>query len=231
MALAPIFSSIFPKKSRARRLQYEWAISQKKCLESTSKVLDLGGVRGAEYHEHLGLTPDRILVWNLDKQTAPDALVDLDKAAEIPAFPEDCCHVIALNLLEHLFHPFHLLEWACAGLPKGGQILILVPFAYPLHPSPQDYWRIAPQAFERFFEEQKKCGNHGVLKLDLLGSDYREAVGGVTSAMFKGSKRQRIVATFLEWIAHFFSLITGSSRARKWAETYPSSIGVLWTKS
>src|SRR3989344_2875201 len=154
--ISSIVTKIFPKKSRARRLQYQWLSQLEFSFAKNEKVLDLGGVANAEYHRLLQLCPEQMLVWNFDPSSKPDQIVDLEKIEKLPPLPPACKGIIALNLLEHLYKPFDLLEWACKQLPSEGKILLLVPFHYPIHPSPKDYWRITPQAFERFFSDLAK---------------------------------------------------------------------------
>ena len=50
-------SKLIQNKSRSRRLQYQWLVANSGQLSSCRKVLDLGGVKEAEYHALLKLKP------------------------------------------------------------------------------------------------------------------------------------------------------------------------------
>jgi hypothetical protein len=222
-------------KSRARRLQYDWLRARAGEVDGNRRVLDLGGVDSAEYHGILGLPRERLVLWNFDPKTLPDAVVDLDDVAGLPEFPRECSTVLAMNLLEHLYRPFELLTWVCCNLPAGGKLFAAVPFAYPIHPSPNDFWRITPQAFERFFEElAEKGGIRGQLTLQPLGEDFREGTSLLTSTLFKSGKLERALATGIESAAFVASLVAapliGRAKVRAWAERNAPAIGVSWEK-
>ncbi len=229
--------SLLRNQSRCRKLQYDWLATR--AVKSTGRVLDLGGVRGADYHALLGLDLARVVVWNLAPDTNPDRLVNLDvpAAASLPMFPRECESVLALNLIEHLYHPFELLRWVCAGLPSGGRLYVTVPFLYSIHPSPNDFWRITPQAFERFFRElSEKEGVAGEARIEPLAVDLRDVIGPLTSPLFKAGALARVTAVLLESIAgvvsSLYRLLFGGVRLKKrWVETNPSAIGIEWVKN
>lgn len=64
--------------------------------------------------------------------------------------------IICLSVLEHLPEPTLAVDAMRRALKPGGAALIGVPFAYPLHDEPADYWRFT---------------EHG---LRLLTADYDE---------------------------------------------------------
>ena len=51
-------------------------------------------------------------------------------------------HIVLLDVLEHLPRPEECLAEAARVLRPGGQVLIHIPFAYPLHDRPFDFWRV-----------------------------------------------------------------------------------------
>jgi len=181
---------MLPTQSRCRRLQYDWLRSIAGFVQTPNRVVDLGGVRGVDYHAIMGLEPTRIDVWNADKKAQPHELVDLEKVDSLPAFPKDCDTVLAFNVLEHLFRPLDVIDWACRNLPSGGRLVILVPFLFGIHPTPRDYWRFTPHAFEDIFADiEARRGLKGALTIAALGEDYREGVAaflGKRKPAFKG---------------------------------------------
>ncbi|HOV57319.1 MAG TPA: class I SAM-dependent methyltransferase [Rhodanobacteraceae bacterium] len=53
----------------------------------------------------------------------------------------DC--VVLLDVLEHLPCPHLAVQEAARVLRPAGEVLVHVPFAYPLHDRPFDYWRLS----------------------------------------------------------------------------------------
>lgn len=233
-----LLKSFFQSKSRARVLQYEWLKSKATAVSSSShgRVLDLGGVRRADYHALLNLDPAKVTVWNFSPTTEPDELVDLDRVDALPKFPKDCDVVLAINLLEHLYRPFDLLRSVCQALPSGGTLIVCTPFCYPIHPSPNDYWRIAPQAYEKFFSELAKTENiNGTLEVTPLGEDLREAISLMTTPLHLGRPPGRFVATLVNKTfgaaSNLAALFGQEQELHEWAQKNPVAIGVLWRKS
>jgi hypothetical protein len=232
-----LVDTLIRRKSRVRRLQNRWLGTLSGVFSGECKVLDLGGVKGAEYHALLGIEPESAVIWNMSPETKPDRLVDLDVPSGFPAFPADCRGVLALNLLEHLYRPLELLTWACAGLPSGGKLVVVTPFCYPVHPSPNDYWRLTPQAYERFFAELAKSrGITGELKLVPLGEDVRDGISSLTTPLIHGeNKLSRLAGAVIEGSVWAGSLLAapliGRARLARWARDNALAIGLVWTKN
>ena len=216
-------------------MQHKWLQTIRSSISNTGHLLDLGGVTNAEYHRFLPVNKEQIIIWNLAPDTKPNAIVDLDEVAAYPRFPENCHTILAFNLLEHLYRPLDLITWAAMPLPSGGNLLISVPFIYPIHPSPSDYWRMTPELFERFFSELKKTDAiEGKLEALPLSEDLRDTTVLVTSTLFKSHALHRLLAMCIEGFAKFISAVAStigfSGQIRMRARTYPSAIGVVSTK-
>lgn len=112
-------------------------------LELPGEVLDLGGSRRSGYHE-LIKGEHEITVINLDPDTMPDVLADLEQPLSLSSERFDA--VLAINILEHLYNYLGLVSESYRVLKPSGRIIIGVPFLMPVHPSPQDYWRFADSA-------------------------------------------------------------------------------------
>ncbi|MGE4234263.1 MAG: hypothetical protein AB7F43_13120 [Bacteriovoracia bacterium] len=190
----------------------------------------------AEYHAILGLDSSRVLTWNLEPALNPSAIVDLDQVRSFPEFPKNCNTVLAFNLLEHLYDPLRVMEWVCKNLPPNGIFIILNPFLYPIHPSPNDYWRMTPQMFERFFSEINK-DYEGTWQVKPLGEDLRELTAIATAPLFKSGLTKRVLANLAETTAllasasaKFFGGSVTKNKLTAWAKNNPPAIGVLWKK-
>lgn len=63
-------------------------------------------------------------------------------AQRLPFLDASFDRVALLDVLEHLPRPDEALQEAARVLRPGGAVLIHVPFAYPLHDRPFDFWRL-----------------------------------------------------------------------------------------
>ncbi len=114
-----------------------------KTIELNGSILDLGGDARSDYRslikgEHTFTTV------NLDEKAVPDISHDLEQPLPIESHSYD--HVLLINVLEHVYAYRQLLSEAVRVVRSGGSVLIVVPFLYPVHPSPNDYWRFSAQA-------------------------------------------------------------------------------------
>jgi SAM-dependent methyltransferase len=57
--------------------------------------------------------------------------------------------ILCLNVLEHVFDTGKAVENLYNALSPGGRLVIAVPFAFPLHDEPHDYYRFTKYALER----------------------------------------------------------------------------------
>lgn len=109
-------------------------------------VLDLGGGKDAEYLSYIKGTFS-VTTLNLDEDTRPDIFHDLETPLPIPDASYD--HVLLINVLEHIYDYRQLLSEAARVVRPGGKIVIIVPFLFPVHPSPRDFWRFTDEALRR----------------------------------------------------------------------------------
>jgi SAM-dependent methyltransferase len=71
--------------------------------------------------------------------TRPDIFAD---AACLPLADASFDTVLMLDVLEHVREPEAALAEASRVLRSGGRLLLIIPFAYPMHDQPHDYQRI-----------------------------------------------------------------------------------------
>ena len=64
--------------------------------------------------------------------------------------------ILCLNVLEHVYDHDAAVKNMHAALRKGGRLIIAVPFAFPLHDEPHDYWRYTRFALEKLLSDFKK---------------------------------------------------------------------------
>jgi SAM-dependent methyltransferase len=132
-------------------------------ISLSDKVADLGGDVHSEYHSYFKGNFE-ITSLNMDEKTAPDVFHDLEKPLPFPNASFD--HALLINVMEHIFEHRQLLTEAVRIVKPGGSVIIAVPFLFPIHPSPRDFWRFSKQTLEA------ECANAGLTieKLVPLGT-------------------------------------------------------------
>lgn len=79
----------------------------------------------------------------------PDVFGD---AAKLP-FADACIDtILLLEVMEHLRHPAQALSEIARVLKPGGQLLLTIPFLYPVHDAPHDYQRYTCYGLAREIE-------------------------------------------------------------------------------
>jgi SAM-dependent methyltransferase len=69
-------------------------------------------------------------------------------AQQLPFLDASFDWLVVLDVLEHLPRPQASLNEAARVLRPGGKVLLHVPFAYPLHDRPYDFWRLTHHGLE-----------------------------------------------------------------------------------
>lgn len=167
MSNAGMFSSVIVSTPSLLRLEEHKALS---AITLSGRVLDLGGDKNSEYLRFFKGTFETTTV-NFSENARPDIVHDLEKPLPIPDLSYD--HVVLFNVLEHIFEYRALLREAVRVLKPGGSIIVVVPFLFPVHPSPEDYRRFSGSALRK---ELELLGLHGV-SVRVLG-------GGVFTARY-----------------------------------------------
>lgn len=57
--------------------------------------------------------------------------------------------ILCLNVLEHVYDFQVAVDNLHRSLKKGGLLIVAVPFAFPLHDEPGDYWRFTEHALRK----------------------------------------------------------------------------------
>lgn len=144
-------------------------------MSLNGSILDLGGDARSDYRSLIA--GDHIFTTvNLDKKTHPDIVHDLEEPLPITAGSYD--NALLINVLEHVYEYRQLLREASRVVRSRGTIVIAVPFLYPIHPSPKDFWRFTTEAL------RKECETAGlrIRSITPLG-------GGVFSARYVMGER------------------------------------------
>lgn len=111
------------------------------------RILDCGG--GAS--PYAGLLGASARVINIDMALKADTHVVAD-GHDLPFPGGSIDAVILTNVLEHVREPQRLLAELARVLVDGGQLILVVPFLFKIHPDPEDHWRFTAQALRRMLE-------------------------------------------------------------------------------
>lgn len=133
--------------SPLRSAQYK----QFKAINLDGSILDLGGDTRSEY-QSLFQGNFEIKTVNLTKDSGAHIIHDLEKIP-IPVSSESYDGVLLINVLEHIYHAEQLVRETYRVVRPGGIIVIAVPFLFPVHPSPRDYWRFTDEALRTMLSE------------------------------------------------------------------------------
>jgi SAM-dependent methyltransferase len=64
--------------------------------------------------------------------------------------------ILCLNVLEHVYEYQKAIDNIHKALKKGGTAVIAVPFSYPLHDEPGDYWRFTEHTLKQLLRRFTK---------------------------------------------------------------------------
>lgn len=119
--------------SATRVLQYE-RLAQKK-FKGT--LLDFGGGDKAKYRDILNCESYESV--NIDRAIAPTWITEVGEKLPCPRDHYD--HVISLNTIEHIYDAQGVIRDIFDVLKKKGEFTCTIPFLYPVHGHPDDYFR------------------------------------------------------------------------------------------
>ncbi len=111
------------------------------------RVLEVGGATNS-LKEHCEAS-------NVFVRTDIQAGLGVDRVEDVTrmSFGDASFDVVLLsNVLEHVFEHRKAVDECYRVLSPGGTLVLVVPFLYPLHDVPGDYWRFTEFTLERLLE-------------------------------------------------------------------------------
>jgi 2-polyprenyl-3-methyl-5-hydroxy-6-metoxy-1,4-benzoquinol methylase len=183
------------------------------------KLLDLGCGKVPLYLSYKDFIDGNVCVdWENSMHQNPyvDIFMDLNQPLLFPDQEFDT--IILSDVLEHISNPELLWQEMFRILKPGGKLILNVPFLYPIHEQPYDFFRYTQFALERMAE---KAG----FKIVLL-----EKIGGLpevlTDLLAKGIKHLPLVGPFLSLLSQkitfaFVSTRFGQKVSKKTSANFP----------
>lgn len=133
-------------------------------------ILDIGG--GASPYQRYLSTDARLLNLNIIRKPETDLLGD---AHRLPIADASIDAVMLTHVLEHVRQPWVILDEAARVLKPGGEMLLIVPFLFKVHPDPEDHWRFTAEGLETLLAdafdivELKAAGGRFAVIWEILG--------------------------------------------------------------
>lgn len=125
---------------------------------------------------------------------------------DLPFESESFDVVLCLSVLEHVEHPRDGIKEMRRVLKKGGTILVSVPFLFPIHDSPNDYWRFTKYGLRKLFidwdikvlQGESDIGTSFAILLQRVGFQTKLRLNRLTKAsVFLAAKLVRHMGWFV----------------------------------
>jgi len=167
-----------------------WAL-----FRSGDVVFDIGSKGQAETAISLIPSGVRLVTVDIDPAAKPDLIADAHDLHVVPDGSVD--GVFTSSVLEHVRDPWRVVAECERILKPGGLVFIGMPFMFPFHADPDDFWRVSHRGIDLLcgrFEKIKSGFNRGpascmthlnVHFLALLFSFNSKLVYGILVDLFK----------------------------------------------
>lgn len=188
-------------------------------IYASGKLLDLGCGKVPLYIAYKNYVTDNVCVdWGntFHKNEFLDFECDLTK--DLPFDEGEFDTIILSDVLEHIPQPEHLWNQMSRVLSKNGKIMMNVPFFYPIHEKPHDYYRYTEFALRRFVENAglkvitvKPIGGSPEILADVLGKhlQFIPIIGAITTI-------------FIQFVTKLFiNTSVGKKISEKTAKAFP----------
>lgn len=156
-----------------RRLLYKKVAN----IELGGEVLDLGGMRNADY-QGLFKGTNKIYVANYGKGDM-DYNFDFEKKFPIP--DNKFNFILSFNVLEHIFNYNNVLSESNRILKENGKLIMTTPFLFQKHPCPNDYWRFTKECLYKILQNN----GFGEIEIKEIGTGIFSTIIQLKTGLFK----------------------------------------------
>ncbi len=158
----------------AQARMYEKAIRD----HASGRLLDLGCGFVPLYGVYKGHVRDNVCVdWDRTLHPSPHLDLTCDLNGTLPLRDAEFDTILLTDVLEHIQDPASLWKEMTRVLKRGGKLILGVPFLYPIHEAPHDYFRYTEHALHMF------CDRAGLTLLSF------EAFGGLAEVLVEIGNR------------------------------------------
>lgn len=141
------------------------------------KLLDIGA-KNSPYIDSLTKICDDYMTLDIDINTNPDICGDIHNINWEDNYFDV---VVATEVLEHLHDPKLAINQINRILKPGGICILSVPFLYPYHPDPQDFYRYTIDGlyslFQNFTDVKVEYHGNRLQVIWLLFSESKKTLG------------------------------------------------------
>lgn len=151
-----------------------------------------GGEVGALLSEHARRNAFSVTSFDIDERYAPDILGDIC-AHDFGARTFDV--IVLSEVLEHVPSPHLAIANIRAALREGGRLILTVPFLFPIHERPHDYYRYTRYGLEYLLREFREVS---------IGerNSWAEAINALAPRMVVDkNRRARLIAPLFVFAA------------------------------
>jgi len=171
------------------------------------KVLDLGC--GSNPHYHKGFK-GKIICLDINKTSKTHIVSDADK---LPFKPSSFDKVISVNSFYYFNNPFNVVKSINKILKKGGKLVLVLPFYYPIHDAPDDKYRFTEYGLRAVLEEDFK-----IERIETIGGIFNHPavilhslIKGIPLLFSKNIRKFVQILTYILWpvyiLAQMFSIL------------------------
>ncbi|MFH1990700.1 MAG: class I SAM-dependent methyltransferase [Patescibacteria group bacterium] len=114
-------------------------------------IIDLGSGLNPSHKRFWQIKPEKLISVDIDKETKPDIIADLNKPLPFPDNFADS--VFLFNVIYILGNPSITLREINRILKPGGKVFLTSPFIFNEAKEPVDYWRFTSGALEKLLKE------------------------------------------------------------------------------
>lgn len=171
-------------------------------MHASGRLLDLGCGKAPLYGVYKTLATEVTCVdWgnSLHQTTHLDQEADLTQPIDLPDQAFDT--IILSDVLEHIPVPLDLCREVARLLAPGGKLIMNVPFYYPLHETPYDFYRYTEFALRRFMDDS----GMSVIHLEPIGGAVEIVSDIVSKSIMKlpigGFRAARALQALAWWFA------------------------------
>ncbi len=112
---------------------------------TSDRIIDVGSGNSSYYR----FFPNRVSV-DIDPERKPDIIGD---AHNLPFTYGEVDNILSTDVFEHLKDPVKAVSEMNRVLKKGGKVIFCTRFIFPIHDSPNDFWRFTEYGLRELFKD------------------------------------------------------------------------------